>query len=271
MKIIVASQEDPVARAVAELLGPGEATEWHVGDARLRDLGEGRFLLRRPGLHVHDEALGRELPAAVSVQVEALLFPSVHRANTNRPALTVHPLGNLSRDAEVGGRPQELNPVPARLMTETFLRWYEVGRAEGIETTFEATHHGPLLPLPSFFVEIGSTPSEWGRPELLRGLTEVLRTVEVERTVRDTVVLGIGGGHYMPRFRDMVRRRQVSVGHLVPSHHATALTEELEEQLVARTAHVEGILLAKEDPALVLPRLRSLLPTKLEKDLPSRA
>src|SRR2546428_10273485 len=35
--------------------------------------------------------------------------------------------------------------------------------AEGLSyaVTFEATHHGPVLDAPSFFIEVGSTEKEW--------------------------------------------------------------------------------------------------------------
>jgi D-aminoacyl-tRNA deacylase len=270
MQLIVASEEDPVARSVAARLGPGEPTDWHVGGSRLRKLVGERFLLRRPGLHIFDERLGEEIPPELAVQLEAVIFPSVHRSESNAPALTVHPIGNLGNDAEVGGRPRELNPVPGRLMTEAFLRWHEAGRRLGLETTFEATHHGPSLRLPSFFIEIGSSEKEWSRADALEELAELLRTLEVDRASRGPLVLGIGGGHYMPRFRDLVRKREVAVAHLVPSHRWAGMDREMVEQLVARSLRVEGAMYARASDALE-GRLTELLPEVREKDTRPRA
>lgn len=270
MKIIVVSEEDPVARGVLARLGPGEPTDLHVGEERLREIGPGRYLLRRRPLHIFDEGLAREIPAELAVRVEALIFPSVHRSETNLPALTVHPLGNLGPESEVGGRPLELNPVPGRLMTEAFLRLHEAGRRIGIDATFEATHHGPWLPLPSFFIEIGATEVEWTRADALDELAQILRTLEVDRASRGPLVLGVGGGHYMPRFRDMVRKREVAVGHLVPSHRWSGMAREMREQLVARSLRVEGVMYARAADAEV-GRVDDLLPEIREKQLPSRA
>ncbi len=270
MKIIVASEEDPVAKAVATLLGTGEATEHHLGHSRLRHLGGDRYLLRRPGLHIEDANLGEEVPAALLPQVEAMIFPSVHRSDSNRPALTVHPTGNLTPDAEVGGRPSALSAVPARLMTEAFLRWHEEGARLGIETTFEATHHGPLLEIPSFFIEIGSTPKEWEEPGALKALTDLLLTVEVSRTAADPVVVGVGGGHYMPRFRDLVRKRKVAVGHLVPSHDLPSLDAAMAAQLVERSQGAVGVVLAKAVDGRPSSPLLQLLPELQERALQPR-
>ena len=270
MKIIVASEEDPVAKAVATLLGTGEATEHHLGHSRLRHLGGDRYLLRRPGLHIEDANLGEEVPATLLPHIEAMIFPSVHRSDSNRPALTVHPTGNLTPDAEVGGRPSALSAVPARLMTEAFLRWHEEGARLGIETTFEATHHGPLLDSPSFFIEIGSTPKEWEQPRALKALADLLLTVEVARTAADPVVVGVGGGHYMPRFRDLVRKRKVAVGHLVPSHDLPSLDAAMAAQLVQRSAGAVGVILAKAADNGSSSALLRLLPELHERTLPPR-
>lgn len=269
MRIIVASLEDPVARPVAERLGPGEATDLRVGRDPLRRLSKELYLLRRSALHIHDDSLAPEFPAELSTQVEALIFPSVHRSALDRPALTVHPLGNLTAATEVGGRPRELNPVPARLMTEAFLRLHEEGQRLGIETTFEATHHGPWLPWPSFFIEIGSTPAQWEREDLQRALVHVLSNLEVSRTAHDQVAVGVGGGHYLPRFRDLVRQRRLSVGHLIPSHHFPGLDREMVEQVVARTLRSEVVVYARAQDAAE-GKFRDLLPEVREKDLGRR-
>lgn len=270
MRLIVVSDTDPVAQGVGEALGRGRPTSWHVDGATVHELRDGTLLVRRPGMHVRDETLQASLPLDLSVQLETVIFPSVHRAESGRPALTVHPLGNLMDSAEVGGRPYELNPVPARLMTSAFLRLVEEGRRLGQEVTFEATHHGPLLNLPSFFIEVGTDPSAWKNPEAHAALARVLSGLTTEATDRDRVVLGVGGGHYAPRFTEMVQRNRVSVGHIVPRHAWESLPPIVMEALVARTPQVEGVIYARA--ADVRPsRLGALLPQILEKDLERRA
>lgn len=271
MKIIVASQQDPVGREVAHRLGVGSPTEHHIGMSPVRQLRPGLMLVKREALHIHDTSLAEEIPLGLATQIEALIFPSVHRSESNRPALTVHPLGNLGAEAEVGGLPLELNPVPARLMTEAFLRWQEVGSRVGIETTFEATHHGPWLRHPSFFIEIGATAAEWEREDALSALAGLLRDLEVERTAKSPVVLGVGGGHYMPRFRDLVRKRDVAVAHLVPSRVWGTLDRAMAEQLVARSPHVQGIVFAKAEDSGIGPATAQLLPPVREGDLATRS
>ncbi len=258
--LVVASGTDPVANAVLERWGTLPATEGHVDGVPIRGLSDTTWVLRRPGPHIHDEDLDVRLPAAVREARPTLVFPSIHRSERNVASLTVHALGNFGPKADLGGRPRTLDPTdPPRMVTALRLL-DERSQPLGIPTTYEATHHGPAVALPAFFVEIGSGQHDAPRPEALRILADVIP--QLDTRFQDRVALGVGGGHYVPHFTELALERSWAFGHLISRHtleemdRATALTA------YAYSEGVEGIIYSRardaDHPALrgIGPRLR---------------
>ncbi len=159
------------------------------------------LLLRRPRPHIHDERLDASLPRELLAQRPTLLFPSIHRSEQNVPCLTVHPLGNPGARSDVGGKPRTLVPTDPPRMGAALRALASRGAAVGLAATFEATHHGPELALPSFFVEIGYGTLSEPPPEAVRILAEEVPRIEVE--AGDRVAMAVGGGHYAPHFTDL--------------------------------------------------------------------
>jgi D-aminoacyl-tRNA deacylase len=258
--VVVVSVVDPVAQAVAERWGTPPAVGDSVDGVPLRELGPRTLLLRRAGPHIHDEHLDRRLPEKLRAAVPTLVFPSIHRSEQNVRSLTVHPLGNLGPEAEVGGRPRTLGPTDPRRMTATLRRLAEGGPSVGVPATFEATHHGPGLDLPAYFVEIGFGDAVGPAPEEVRLLAEVIP--EAVPDPGDRVALGVGGGHYAPHFTELAVERRWAFGHLISRHALTGLDRETFESAVALTPGAEGALYSRaadeSHPAVagVLPRLR---------------
>src|SRR5579864_7726787 len=151
--LIVVSEPDPVAASVASRWGTPESTGEAVEGAPIRRLSEGVFLLKRETHHIHDERLDSRLPPHLVREGVTLVFPSIHRSEQNVPCLTVHPLGNLGSSAEVGGRPNAVVPTDPGRMTGALRELAIRGAEEQLAATFEATHHGPELGVPAFFVE----------------------------------------------------------------------------------------------------------------------
>jgi D-aminoacyl-tRNA deacylase len=268
--LIVLSREDPVARGVGPLLGQGEAEAWHIDGAPVRRLSPKTLALWREPLHINDEGLNAALPDDLKARISGIVFPSMHKSESGNVSLTVHPVGNLTPEAVAGGRPLTVNPVPAHLMTEAYLRLREEGLKIGIETSFESTHHGPYLEFPCFFVEIGSTATEWGRPDVHHAIARTIMDLDVDRVANDRIAIGIGGGHYVPRFKDLVRKRAVSMAHMVPSHKLGYLDEALAKELVRASPGVEGCFFAKAGERETTP-MAQLLPELHEKALGPRA
>ena len=243
----VVSEADPVASRVAREWGTLPATGDHVDGVPIRRLGERTLVLRRPGPHLHEEGLDGRLPATLRAQNPTLVFPSVHRSAQNVVCLTVHPLGNLGSRADLGGRPRTVCPTDPRSMAAVLRRLAEGGGLVGLSATFEATHHGPELGIPGFFVEIGYGTQEAPPEAAVRVLAKVL--CEIVPDPQDRIAFGVGGGHYAPHFTDLALRRRWAFGHIVSRHSLEELDAATARSAYERTHGVEGILYARAQDA----------------------
>ncbi len=265
--LLVTYDDDPVARAVGERWGTPPATDDHVDGSPVRQLSDVALLLRRPGIHIHDERLDARLPSRLTRRRISLVFPSIHRSEQNVECLTVHPLGNPGPRAEVGGRPRTLVPTDPARMTATLRSLSESSGRTGLPATFEATHHGPELGLPAFFAEIGFGTRPAPPEEAVRVLADALAEIRVEP--RDRVALAVGGGHYAPHFTELALRRRWSFGHILSRHALATLDAATAASAWAETPAAEGILYARADDAR-LPVLEGLGPRRADGDAERR-
>ena len=110
-------------------------------------------------------------------------------------------------------------------------------RISGYDVCFEATHHGPLLETPTMFLEIGSSESEWGKKEPARALIKSLLKLEPAEGIN---VIGIGGGHYTPRFTEAAFSHEVCFGHMVANYGVSVLSPKLITEAIRRS-NADGI------------------------------
>jgi D-aminoacyl-tRNA deacylase len=157
------------------------------------------------------------------MDIEVVLFLSRHKAASGIPTLTVHPIGNIAMKADFGGKPGVLVPSAPDLMT-SLLRSMQV-HAEGLgyQTSFEVTHHGPSLGTPTLYIEIGSSEVQW--PDVKAGQALACSLLEVN-VLKATKVIGLGGGHYAPRFSEVAMKKKVSIGHMISNHFADLANDE---------------------------------------------
>jgi len=172
--------------------------------------------------HLYAEGIDDEWAAATGAPAKTIVFLSRHSAASGRPTLTVHPVGNWSA-AEYGGRPGELTPAAPRVMAG-LLRALAVAPPDGFAVSYEVTHHGPLLTTPALFVEIGSGPEQWPRRTPAEAIARALLAFA---PADGPVLVGLGGGHYAPRFTDVALHRAAAFGHMVPKYALEALTPVL--------------------------------------------
>jgi len=232
MRLLVASREDPASAVQREAL---------LRIARWEDAGEfaGRPAVRHgehvlveiSDLHLYHDHMDREARAVLGGTPEVVVFLSKHVSRSGTPSLTVHPIGNPG-PADFGGRPGTLVPTAPRIMTEVLRAVRREAAGLAYEVTFEATHHGPYLEAPAFFIEAGSTEREWGDPAAAEALMRALLSV---RPGPSPVAIGVGGGHYVPRLTDVALSRDIAFGHLLAGHALPFLTEAMIDQVVART------------------------------------
>jgi len=267
-RLIVLAEPDPVARGVAERWGTPVSSGAHVDGAPIRELGRGVLVLRRPGPHLHDERLEQRLPEELRGRQPTVVFPSVHRSERGDRCLTVHPLGNPGPRADLGGRPRTLVPTDPGAMAAVLRALYERGRSLGVPATFEATHHGPELELPAFFAEVAVKGTEPPPTDEIGALADALAAAVPEPG--DRVALAAGGGHYAPRFTDLVRTRRWAFGHILSRYAIEEIDRPTALAAYAGTPGAQGWL-----PARALdrhhPALEGVGPVLVETDAPTRS
>ncbi|KAM7483097.1 hypothetical protein LguiB_007680 [Lonicera macranthoides] len=235
--LVVATTTDPASIGPASVLlaMPG----WHPGPL-LQDMSS--FVNKEVRLLKHDRSivsedhLDKRWEAATGEVVDEVIFLSKHTAVSNRPALTVHPIGVPHlREGEVslaGGKPGWAAPPNARIgpwlrLLKTIAESHNL--IPEFEVTLEATHHGPEINSPTMFVEIGSTEEYWKRQDAAQaiallvweglGLGGGVAEGDWNRNNgKNKVLLGLGGGHYVPRHMDIVLKDGVWVGHLISGY-----------------------------------------------------
>ncbi len=194
---------------------------------RYRDL----WLVTIPDVHLYHDHVDREAEAALGHRPDVVVFLSKHRSESRTRSLTVHPLGNPG-SADYGGRPGALVHAAPHAMTAALRAVRREAADLGYAVTFEATHHGPYLETPAFFIEAGSTEAEWRDPRAAQALMRALLSV---KPATGPVAIGVGGGHYVPRLTDVALARDVAFGHLVSGHAIPHVDDAMIEQLIARS------------------------------------
>ena len=232
MRLAVASLLDPASVAQRDALlrvGGWEDAGTFAGQSALRrgDL----VLVTIPDLHLYHDHVDREAEAALGEKPEVVVFLSKHRSESGTPSLTVHPIGNFGA-ADYGGANGTLVPTAPALMTEVLRAVHREARGLPYAVTLEATHHGPLLETPAFFLEAGSTEKEWRDPAAAETLARALLEAGPKT---DPVAVGIGGGHYVPRLTDLALSREIVFGHLVAGYAVPHLIGPMIDRVIACT------------------------------------
>ncbi|WMT51449.1 MAG: D-aminoacyl-tRNA deacylase [Ferroplasma sp.] len=171
--------------------------------------------------------------------IEKVVFLSKHSSSAGVKSLTVHPVGNL-RKAELGGFDNVIVPSDPEGMGAS-LRYIKSNyHGNYFEITFEATHHGPYLEKPSYFIEIGTTENEWK----MDGIAELMaRSVIDGEIIKYKNYVGVGGGHYAPKLSSYFFENEINIGHIIPKYiHETISIEEI-ESTVKKTPECRGFLM----------------------------
>jgi len=167
-----------------------------------------------------------------------LIFLSRHKSESERPTLSVHTPGNLG-EASLGGLPEKVSISPASAMKEALIAMKKAQEEMDLkyEVSYECTHHGPSLNVPTMFVELGSSPNQWADSEaaeaVARGALAAASTASIGKEY--LTVLGIGGPHYNAKFTRKALTTEIAFGHIVPKYAVERLDERMLRQCVERT------------------------------------
>ena len=166
--------------------------------------------------HLFVDDVDAQVSRSCGVDIGSVVFLSRHKAASGIPTLTVHPIGNFSQ-ADFGGRPGTLVKAAPDMMTSALRDLSRSAAGLGFQVSFEVTHHGPYLEAPTMYIEIGSSEANWGHKEAAKAIAA---TLSHPNLVVAPKAIGIGGGHYAPRFSEVVATKRVSFGHMITNHFA---------------------------------------------------
>lgn len=223
--LLVFSRLDTAGVCIAvEMLSAGgweDAGTFSGSVARRR----GGFILVSIGEHhLERDNVDKSVTEELGIDLDGVIYLSKHKSGSGRKSLTVHPIGNFGK-AEFGGKDSTLVHAMPHAMTAALRMLNACAKSGGLDysVSFEATHHGPILESPTFFIEIGSTETEWSDRTAARAIGDAILGIKEETC---PVAIGIGGGHYAPRITDIALARKVSFGHIVPTYALDTINEK---------------------------------------------
>lgn len=184
-----------------------------------------------------EAVFAQDLPAAFSDLV-LIVFISRHSSLSGTPTLSVHTPGNLN-EAKLGGIPEVVSISPANAMREVLKALMRI-RAEKklqYEVSYEGTHHGPSLHVPTMFAELGSSMAQWNDDEAATAVAHA--TIQsISRfgfPARTKTTLGIGGPHYNMKFTKVALEQEIAFGHMIPKYAVSDLTTDVLRQCATKT------------------------------------
>lgn len=191
---------------------------------------------------------------------ELIVFISRHSSASGTPTLSVHTPGNLG-EAKAGGIPQKVSVSPTNAMRDALkamVRFKEEMQLD-YEVSYECTHHGPSLKVPTMFAELGSSPKQWKDLEAAAAVAHAtMEAVSKFGKFPAEAVIGIGGPHYNTKFTRIALENDVAFGHMIPKYAIPNVDLEIVKQCLEKTLEeVEFVVLdwkgirSKHKPKLV--------------------
>jgi D-aminoacyl-tRNA deacylase len=184
-----------------------------------------------------------------NLDADYFIYASTHKSQAHIQALTAHIPGNWG-PAEFGGQPNTLNVAYAAKLKQILQLLDEAAKKRklGWQVNLEADHHGPT---PNggkhalIFVEIGSGPQEWENETAGSAVAEAIMKSLVRPASEAKTYIGIGGGHYAPKFTSiMLDSPSKAVGHVLPKYNSSSFDEKMLKQAVEKTVEkVQGALI----------------------------
>jgi D-aminoacyl-tRNA deacylase len=172
------------------------------------------------------------------------VFLSRHNSAKGIPTLSVHTPGNIA-EAQFGGKPRTVSVSPAAAMKNALQEMAKLAdeRRLNYEISYECTHHGPSLDVPTMFVELGSSPEQWKDLKAAEVVAHAAAAAVADCS-SSPVALGIGGPHYNKKFTKLALSTQTAFGHMIPKYALAEVDAEIVGQCVERTLEtVDSVLL----------------------------
>ncbi len=157
------------------------------------------------------------------IKTNAIIFACSHRSSKGIASFTVHPEGNWSSEAKMGGKPNELSVAAPDYML-SIMESLKRNNDTALPVIYEATHHGPLLKTPSMFVEVGGSKEALESEEyaalVAKSVMDALSDSPPESGIKECV-LGIGGMHYADKFTRLAFEKGYAFSHMMAKYYVS--------------------------------------------------
>jgi len=244
MMLIVASNEDEastnIAQRIVELRGFGETGEtFQDNPVYQKTIGISDIKL----VTIESESINAQF-ITDHFAPQLLIFVSRHSSQSGIPTLSVHTPGNLTEEAEKGGFSKQVSTSPASAMKEALreMARQTEERQLAYKVSYECTHHGPSLNVPTMFAELGSSPKQWRDADAAEAVAHAAIAAATNQTEYPTVI-GIGGPHYNEKFTKIALTTSTAFGHIVPKYAIAKIDTDTLRQCVRKTVEKVGSVL----------------------------
>jgi D-aminoacyl-tRNA deacylase len=173
---------------------------------------------------------------------ELIVFISRHSSMSGTPTLSVHTPGNLGQ-AELGGNPREVSISPANAMRNALKVMAKLRDEMQLkyQVSYECTHHGPSLNVPTMFAELGSSPTQWNDATAAEAVAHAaMEAITRFDSAPVETVLGLGGPHYNSKFTRIALEKEVAFGHMIPKYSVAHIDSAILQQCINRTLEKVG-------------------------------
>jgi D-aminoacyl-tRNA deacylase len=230
---IICSETDDASKNVARHLlkrAPWEQcsqgpAQWTFGNFQLLVVKD-RF--------IEQEALVRELNA------DLIIFSSRHESEKQKgPVFTAHFTGDINGSQHMGPTLARAAPRALKLVVE------RLQQLSDIKVLVEVTHHCPCsINVPSLFVEIGSSKSEWTNNTLGDIMAQAIFSLDSPSlNFKCVTAVGFGGPHYAQRHTDILISSEICYGHIFARYQlerlSRAIVREAFEKSQAKFAYFD--------------------------------
>jgi D-aminoacyl-tRNA deacylase len=164
-----------------------------------------------------------------------LIYLSRHSSKSGISTLSVHTPGNLG-EANQGGLPKRVSISPASAMKDALKMMKKTQEELGLsyEVSYECTHHGPSLDMPTMFIELGSSPVQWRDSVAASAAAKGAMAAATCKKI-NSAALGIGGPHYNKKFTELALNTEIAFGHIIPKYAVSKIDLGLLQQCVDKT------------------------------------
>jgi len=169
--------------------------------------------------------------------LQLVVFISRHSSLSGTPTLSVHTPGNLA-EAELGGLPKTVSISPANAMRDALrvMMCLKEKLPLVYEVSYECTHHGPSLDVPTMFAELGSSSKQWNDSKAAEVVAHsTIEAISKFGNFQAKAVLGIGGSHYNAKFTRIALEKEIAFGHIIPKYAFPNVDLSILKQCVEKT------------------------------------